>query len=168
MKLRFGIIFALLAVLVVGANVGGVERAETAAQLGQDFPSFTPAPYNYQPLGFAQVAVTSTAQTFGAAGVTVPTGARLAVMTVDAANVRYRDDGAAPTASIGIQLSSSGAEPVETAERSRQARRCAGVARQNGQGAEAPEPITGRGRAVDHAKAGRGGGCEDVRGSAGA
>jgi hypothetical protein len=32
MKLRFGIVFALLAVLVVGANVGGVGRAE--AQLG--------------------------------------------------------------------------------------------------------------------------------------
>jgi hypothetical protein len=113
MKLRFGIVFALLAVLVVGASVGGVGRAEAAAQLGQDFPSFTPAPYNYQPLGFAQISITSSAQTFAVAGVAVPTGARLAVMTVDAANVRYRDDGTAPTASIGIQLSSSATQPYE-------------------------------------------------------
>jgi hypothetical protein len=111
MKLRPGIVFALLAALVVG--VGGVGQAKAAAQLGQDFPSFTPAPYNYQPLGFAQITITGSPQTFAAAGVTVPTGARLAVMTVDAANVRYRDDGTAPTASIGIQLSSSATQPYE-------------------------------------------------------
>jgi hypothetical protein len=37
MKLRFGIVFALLAVLVVGANVGGVDRAEAQFSAGPQY-----------------------------------------------------------------------------------------------------------------------------------
>jgi hypothetical protein len=34
-----------------------------SAQFAQDFPAYTPAPYNYQPLGCAQLAVTGSPQT---------------------------------------------------------------------------------------------------------
>jgi hypothetical protein len=84
-----------------------------SAQFAQDHVTVAPGPFTLQPMGFAQILMTSNPQTFAAAGVTVPTGARLAVMTVDSANIRYRDDGAAPTASIGIQLSSSATQPYE-------------------------------------------------------
>jgi hypothetical protein len=84
-----------------------------SAQFAQDHVTVAPGPFTLQPMGFAQILMTSNPQTFAAAGVTVPTGARLAVITVDAANIRYRDDGTAPTASIGILLSSSAPTPYQ-------------------------------------------------------
>jgi hypothetical protein len=89
-----------------------------SAQLSQDFPAFTPAPYNYQPLGCAQVAVTSTAQTLAqllatafTAGTSkisaVPTGARMVLVLVENANVRWTDDGQAPTAGYGMLATST-------------------------------------------------------------
>jgi hypothetical protein len=56
---------------------------------------------NYQkPLGYQQI--TSLAS---AANLTPPTGTTAALITVETASVRWRDDGAAPTASIGMLLS---------------------------------------------------------------
>lgn len=51
------------------------------------------------PLGYQQITslATSTA-------LSVPTGATIAVISVEAAGVRYRDDGTAPTAAIGMPL----------------------------------------------------------------
>lgn len=53
----------------------------------------------YTPLGFQQIALTSTA-----GGLTPPTGARLAVIDAEIQNVRYRDDGVNPTATVGMRI----------------------------------------------------------------
>jgi hypothetical protein len=53
----------------------------------------------FVPLGYQQIAVSGTA-----GGLTVPEGATMAVFTVDAASVRWRDDGTAPTASAGMTI----------------------------------------------------------------
>ena len=56
------------------------------------------------PVGFQQIAsVTSGA----AVTLTVPTGANNACFQVDTAPLRWRDDGTAPTASIGMQVANS-------------------------------------------------------------
>jgi hypothetical protein len=88
-----------------------------SAPYGQDSQVVCPGPYTYQPLGCAQIIATSTASTFktllaAAAAASpatsliadVPTGARLAVMTVDSANVRWFDDGQNPTTAIGLLM----------------------------------------------------------------
>lgn len=54
------------------------------------------SPYIFTPLGFQQLTATGTASTL-----TVPNGAIFAFITVEGANIRYRDDGTAPTATIG-------------------------------------------------------------------
>lgn len=51
------------------------------------------------PMGFEQVTGLSTAK-----GLTVPKGSRMAVITCRTQAVSWRDDGTAPTASIGISL----------------------------------------------------------------
>ncbi|MES2167967.1 MAG: hypothetical protein V4458_13200 [Pseudomonadota bacterium] len=51
------------------------------------------------PLGYEQITGLSAAK-----GLTVPAGATFAIITADTQDVRYRDDGAAPTASIGMPL----------------------------------------------------------------
>jgi hypothetical protein len=56
----------------------------------------------YIPLGFQQISVGSTAT-----HITVSAGATVALFGVDSANVRYRDDGTAPTASVGTQIVSA-------------------------------------------------------------
>ena len=53
----------------------------------------------FTPLGFQQITSLSSA-----AGLTVPAEADMAVFTVDAASVRWRDDGTAPTASVGMTI----------------------------------------------------------------
>jgi hypothetical protein len=55
--------------------------------------------------GGAGVYVTSAATTSSGASLTsggVPNGARMAYLTAETAAIRYRDDGAAPTSSIGV------------------------------------------------------------------
>jgi hypothetical protein len=54
------------------------------------------------PLGYQQI----TADT-SAGSLTVPDGASIAVMGVDAANIRWRDDGTDPTSAIGILMRST-------------------------------------------------------------
>jgi hypothetical protein len=51
------------------------------------------------PAGYEQIASLATAT-----GLTVPTGATMAVIRASGANVRYRDDGTAPTADLGMPL----------------------------------------------------------------
>jgi len=59
----------------------------------------------YVALGYAQIAAGTTA-----AGLTVPAGATLALIKAETADVRWRDDGTAPTATVGFPLGSS--DPV--------------------------------------------------------
>ena len=68
----------------------------------------TPAvggPYHPAPCGYQQI----TAATLAAAtALTLPANATMAFIQVDTAGVRWRDDGTAPTASVGVQLASAG------------------------------------------------------------
>ena len=57
-------------------------------------------------LGYQQITLS------GATGLTVPVGANLAIIAADTAAVRWRDDGTAPTATIGMHLSNTG-EPLQ-------------------------------------------------------
>ena len=61
------------------------------------------APYVATPLGYQQITSLSSAQTL-----TVPGGATFCVVSVEIAGVRWRDDGTAPTASIGMPISPGG------------------------------------------------------------
>lgn len=54
---------------------------------------------HYTPLGYQQITGLSTAK-----NLTVPTGATMAMITAEAQAVRYRDDGTAPTATVGQPL----------------------------------------------------------------
>ncbi|KEA07121.1 hypothetical protein [Rhizobium rhizogenes] len=58
-------------------------------------------------LGYQQITSLSSATPL-----TVPAGANFAVVAADTAAVRWRDDGAAPTASVGMHLSNTG-EPLQ-------------------------------------------------------
>ena len=58
------------------------------------------APYSYTALGCQQITSLASAAPFAS----VPTGAKLATVTPEVQPVRYRDDGTAPTASIGPLL----------------------------------------------------------------
>jgi hypothetical protein len=53
---------------------------------------------NQIPLGYQQITLSALSS------LTVPTGAQEALITVETAAVRYRDDGTAPTAAIGMPL----------------------------------------------------------------
>lgn len=50
------------------------------------------------PLGYQQLSVST------AASLTVPAGADFATIRCSTANTRWRDDGSAPTASVGVPL----------------------------------------------------------------
>src|SRR5258706_4123756 len=56
------------------------------------------------PLGYQQI--TGAPMTAGT-GLTVPAGATMALISVSGATVRWRDDGTAPTASIGMPVTAS-------------------------------------------------------------
>jgi hypothetical protein len=51
------------------------------------------------PVGYQQITSLSSAT-----ALTVPTGAQYALIVCEVANVRWRDDGSAPTASVGMLL----------------------------------------------------------------
>lgn len=51
------------------------------------------------PLGFQQITSLT-----AAVSLTVPAGARTAWLSIETANVRMRDDGTAPTATVGLVL----------------------------------------------------------------
>lgn len=80
-----------------------------ASPFAQDFSVVAAAPYQRTPLGCAQLTLSSTLglkSAVNAAGTTfaVPTAARVAVLTVETANVRWCDDGQTPTTTFGNLL----------------------------------------------------------------
>ena len=62
---------------------------------GSIVPCFVPA-QSWQPVGFQQILAFSGLQTL-----TVPTGATWAIIRAETNNIRWRDDGVSPTASVG-------------------------------------------------------------------
>ena len=56
--------------------------------------------YTWTPLGYNQITSLSTAVGLG----TVPTGAVIALISAEAQGVRWRDDGTAPTATVGMPM----------------------------------------------------------------
>ena len=62
--------------------------------------SVSSAPYSYTPQGYEQMTSLGTATGF----TTIPANAKYAFITVSGAIVRYRDDGTAPTASLGVPI----------------------------------------------------------------
>ena len=54
-------------------------------------------------LGYQQIGTVTTAQSL-----TVPTGATFAIIQAEAQAVRWRDDGTAPTAAIGMTIPAGG------------------------------------------------------------
>ncbi len=67
---------------------------------------------NYaQPLGFEQLSAFSAATGFTA----IPAGTGYAMLTVSGEAVRYRSDGTAPTASVGVLLPINPGEPYQLA-----------------------------------------------------
>jgi hypothetical protein len=62
------------------------------------------------PLGYQQILATTLA---AATPLAVPAGAQVAVIRSETANVRWRDDGTAPTSGIGMPLNSTDTVPFE-------------------------------------------------------
>ena len=56
------------------------------------------------PLGYAQAPVPASAQTFAGLSIAIPADAIIALISAEGAGVRYRDDGVAPTATVGMPL----------------------------------------------------------------
>jgi hypothetical protein len=62
-----------------------------------------------KPLGYAQAAAGTfdTAKTLAVAGITVPDGTALILIVAEAQAIRWRDDGIAPTTTVGQPLAVS-------------------------------------------------------------
>jgi hypothetical protein len=65
------------------------------------------APYQATPLGYQQITPLTTAS-----GLTVPATATFAIISVEGSNVRWRDDGTAPTATVGMPMYAGSAPQV--------------------------------------------------------
>lgn len=65
------------------------------------------------PLGYCQISATALESAVGLSSCSggIPTGATMAMLQAETANVRYRDDGTAPTSSVGMQIV-SGQNPI--------------------------------------------------------
>lgn len=66
---------------------------------GQEVPVHAVVNAQVYPKGFQQLTGMSSAT-----ALTVPAGARIAVLDAEAQNVRWRDDGTAPTATVGMRI----------------------------------------------------------------
>lgn len=64
----------------------------------------SPAPYVYTALGCGQIAAFSASTLLSSVSGGIPAGATLASLSVETNAVRYRDDGTAPTATVGTPL----------------------------------------------------------------
>jgi hypothetical protein len=64
----------------------------------QQWPPYAPAPYVYQALGYQQLIGS------GLMTLTVPPNATMALIEVEGQAIRWRDDGTAPTAAIGMPV----------------------------------------------------------------
>lgn len=71
--------------------------------------------YSYQALGCAQLTSLSSATSLSSVPGGIPTGAGLAALTIEGQTVRMRDDGTAPTASVGLLLPVGGPWPYQGA-----------------------------------------------------
>jgi hypothetical protein len=93
---------------VTGVNGGPNFSCPGAAGGGGGSVTVTPA--QLTPLGNCRLASLAAATLISTCSGGIPAGALLAFIVADAgtANLRYRDDGTSPTASIGIELSSGG------------------------------------------------------------
>lgn len=107
---------ALLGALCAGFMVSAVHPAGVL----QQYTPVNSAPYQWNPLGYSQFSVTGAAiaNLVGGAvagtptqisGLTaIPANASCATIIVETASIRWRDDGTAPTASIGIPWTFNG------------------------------------------------------------
>jgi len=78
-----------------------VVSTQTIANLGGGGSS---VPYVYTPLGYDQLTSLSTPTLLSSVPGGIPAGAVYAFIDVSGAAVRYRDDGVAPTASVGMPV----------------------------------------------------------------
>ena len=60
-----------------------------------------------QPVGYRQLAVSTASIALGSATGGIPAGAQRAVINVEANDIRWRDDGVAPTSSVGMLAKST-------------------------------------------------------------
>jgi len=63
--------------------------------------------YKWTPLGYEQITNLSTAVGFGPLTTAIPNDTIMVLIQAEAAGVRWRDDGVAPTASVGMILAAS-------------------------------------------------------------
>lgn len=84
-----------LAALIVGLLIRGADRAR--AQIA------TPG-LLMVPLGYCQLTSIASATALSSCSGGIPAGATMIALGADTANVRYRDDGTAPTSSVGMVL----------------------------------------------------------------
>lgn len=83
--------------LFTSSSVGG----QAPSPAGFDSTGVQKAPI-YTPLGYQQISGPSNAT------LSVPTGARRAVVQAEAQGVRWRDDGTPPTATVGMTIATGG------------------------------------------------------------
>jgi hypothetical protein len=60
--------------------------------------------YKWTPLGYEQITSLSTAVGLGAITVNIPNDTIMALIQAESQGVRWRDDGIAPTATVGMML----------------------------------------------------------------
>ena len=58
----------------------------------------------YVPLGYCQITSLSSAKALSSCSGGIPVGSTAALISVEGSNIRYRDDGIAPTSSVGMPL----------------------------------------------------------------
>jgi len=60
--------------------------------------------YRWTPLGYAQTSNLASAASFAGLGISVPTDTIMILISCEGGAIRWRDDGTAPTASVGMPL----------------------------------------------------------------
>lgn len=65
-------------------------------------PAMRVADGSLKPMGYQQITGLSAAKSL-----TVPDGALMAIIQIEAKDVRYRDDGVAPSASVGLPMATA-------------------------------------------------------------
>lgn len=83
----FGLLGGVIALMIIAFAFGPRDYAKADS------------PIRYAALGYQQITSMDTA-----VGLTVPAGATSAVITAEAQAIRWRDDGTAPTATVGMPV----------------------------------------------------------------
>jgi hypothetical protein len=76
-----------------------------AAALGSLAPAQSQG-LTYAPLGYCQLTSLGSSVLLSSCSGGIPSGASLAVIAVEGAGIRYRDDGTAPSATVGMPVAS--------------------------------------------------------------